>query len=107
MTMRCRVRKFSVRTPITKIRVIAGEPEPSAPGQLPEPAREAMVYASINGAYIAADCRPITLSANKQAKATGTREQADTSIANLEHRKLIRREPGRASTVPLFSAAAF
>ena len=67
-----------------------------------------MVYASITEAYVAADRRPITLSANELAKATGlTREQADTSIANLERHKLIRREPGRAATVPLFSRAAF
>ena len=65
MTMRCRVPKSSVRTPITKIRVIAGKSELRALGQ------------------------------------------ADTSIANLERHKLIRREPGRAATVPLFSPAAF
>jgi hypothetical protein len=113
MITRRRVQKSSAWTPINDFRLIGtpkpvtkaeGKPKPSTPAQLPEPAGDAMAFAGIAVPYVAADRRPITLSASELAESTGlTGEEVIYSIASPER---LEAHPTRArprGIIPLFS----
>jgi len=67
----------------------------------------AQVYVAITQLFVAADRKPITLAASEVAKMTGlTQAEVNAAIAELEKRRLLTRQPGRAFATPLWAVAA-